>query len=297
MSDSEHRVRELEEQLARELAARQSLELALRESDARFRSMARNLTEMVLAYDMNRRLTFVNPAVAYAHRLLARGYGEAAVHLLGSRRRPRPHAGLLGPPVRGPLLPRGRVPPGHQGRPDEMDGRVVGPDARRERTPGWRAGTRARCHAPAHGGGDALRLREEHYRTLFEDSPFPMWEEDFSERQGASGRAEGARRDRHPRTTCATHRADAEECVRRIRVVDVNRAAREFYGGTRDQLIGDLNRICDDAAYEVVCEEMGALADSNSTYRTEFETQTLSGETRTVTMIVSIEPSPGTGRG
>jgi len=63
MSDSEYRVRELEEQLARELAARQSLELALRESDARFRSIARNLTEMVLAYDMNRRLTFVNPAV------------------------------------------------------------------------------------------------------------------------------------------------------------------------------------------------------------------------------------------
>src|SRR6478672_10125903 len=63
MSDSEQRVRELEEQLARELAARQSLELALRESDARFRSIARNLTEMVLAYDMNRRLTFVNPAV------------------------------------------------------------------------------------------------------------------------------------------------------------------------------------------------------------------------------------------
>ena len=65
---------------------------------------------------------------------------------------------------------------------------------------------------------------------------------------------------------------------------------------TRDQLIGDLNRICDDAAYEVICEEMGALADTNSTYRTEFDTQTLSGEKRTVTMIVSIEPSPGTGR-
>src|SRR5437588_676492 len=27
---------------------------------------------------------------------------------------------------------------------------------------------------------ETLRIREHRYRTLFEDSPFPMWEEDFS---------------------------------------------------------------------------------------------------------------------
>ena len=74
---------------------------------------------------------------AYAHRVLARGYGEAAVHLLGACRRPRSHAGLLGPPVRGTLLPRGGISPGDQGRPDEVDGRILGSDAGRERTPGW----------------------------------------------------------------------------------------------------------------------------------------------------------------
>src|SRR5258708_14743857 len=63
MSDSEQHIRELEEQLAREVAARHKLEHSLRESDARFRSMARNLTEMVIAYDIDRRLTYVNPAV------------------------------------------------------------------------------------------------------------------------------------------------------------------------------------------------------------------------------------------
>ena len=63
MSDSDERIRELEEQLTREVAARRELEHSLRESDARFRSMARNLTEMVVAYNMDRRLTYVNPAV------------------------------------------------------------------------------------------------------------------------------------------------------------------------------------------------------------------------------------------
>jgi PAS domain S-box-containing protein len=55
-------VRQLEEMLARETAARQRLEESLRASEARFRSIARNLTEMVLSYDMDRRLTFVNAA-------------------------------------------------------------------------------------------------------------------------------------------------------------------------------------------------------------------------------------------
>jgi len=38
-------------------------EQALRESEQKLRLMADNLTEMVLAYDMNRKLTFANPAV------------------------------------------------------------------------------------------------------------------------------------------------------------------------------------------------------------------------------------------
>jgi signal transduction histidine kinase len=81
--------------------------------------------------------------------------------------------------------------------------------------------------------------------------------------------------------------------VRRIRVIDDNRAAREFYGATREQLMGDLTRIFDEAAYELICNEMAALAENNSTYRAELETHTLTGERRSVTMIVSLEPSPG----
>jgi two-component system cell cycle sensor histidine kinase/response regulator CckA len=291
MSDSEYRVRELEEQLARELAARQSLELALRESDARFRSIARNLTEMVLAYDMNRRLTFVNPAVqtltGYSPADMEKQQFICWVHADDRDRM---------------LAYWDRLFEGHSFHEEEY--RLVTRDGRMKwmaaswgpmlDESGRQVGVQGRERDVTHRrmAQETVRLREEHYRTLFEDSPFPMWEEDFSSVKELLDELK-ARGVTDVREYLATHRADAEECVRRIRVVDVNRAAREFYGGTRDQLIGDLNRICDDAAYEVVCEEMGALADSNSTYRTEFDTQTLSGETRTVTMIVSIEPSPG----
>jgi PAS domain S-box-containing protein len=139
---------------------------------------------------------------------------------------------------------------------------------------------------------ETLRVREQRYRALFEDSPFPMWEEDFSRVKEFLDELK-TRGVADIRAHLSAHRADAEECVRRIRVLDVNRAAREFYGATREQLLGDLNRIFDDAGYQVVCEEMGVLSAPNSMFRAEFETQTLAGEPRTVTMIVSLEPSPG----
>ena len=290
MSDLEQRVRELEEQLAYELAARQSLELALRDSEARFRSVARNLTEMVLAYDMNRRLTFVNPAVqtltGYSPADLEKQQFICWVHTDDRDRM---------------LAYWDRLFEGHSFHEEEY--RLITRDGRMKwmaaswgpmlDESGRQVGVQGRERDVTHRrmAQETMRLREEHYQILFEDSPFPMWEEDFSQVKKFLDDLK-ARGVTDVREYLAAHRVEAEECVRRIRVLDVNRAAREFYGGTRDQLIGDLNRICDDAAYDVLCEEMGTLANSNATYRTEFETQTLKGETRTVTMIVSLEPSP-----
>ena len=289
MSDLQHRVRELEEQLARELAARQSLEHSLRESEARFRSMARNLTEMVLAYDMDRRLTFVNPAVhtftGYSPSELEKQQFICWVHAEDRDRM---------------LSYWDRLFEGHSFHDEEYrmvtrDGRIKwiaaswGPMLDES---GRQVGVQGRERDVTHRrmSEETLRVREERYRSLFEDSPFPMWEEDFSQVKEFLDDLK-ARGVTDIRAHLWSHRADAEECVRRIRVLDVNRAAREFYGVPRDQLLGDLNRICDDAAYEVICEEMGVLSSHSSTYRTEFETQTLRGEQRTVTMIVSIEPS------
>jgi PAS domain S-box-containing protein len=291
MADFEQRIRDLEEQLAGELAARQSLEHSLRESDARFRSMARNLTEMVLAYDMDRRLTFVNPAVhtltGYSPSDLEEQQFICWVHAEDRDRMLGYWDRLFG---------------GHAFHEEEYrlvtrDGRVKwmaaswGPILDES---GRQVGVQGREREVTHRrmAEETLRIREARYRTLFEDSPFPMWEEDFSRVKEFLDQLK-ARGVTDIRAHLSTHRADAEECVRRIRVLDVNRAAREFYGATRDQLLGDLTRIFDDAAYEVVCEEMGVLSAYNSMYRTEFETQTLRGEPRTVTMIVSLEPSPG----
>jgi PAS domain S-box-containing protein len=291
MSDLPQRIRDLEEQLARESAARQELERSLRESDARFRAMARNLAEMVLAYDMDRRLTFINPAVhtltGYSPADLEKQQFICWVHADDRDR-------MLGYWDR---LFEGHAYSDEEYRLVTRDGRVKwmaaswGPILDES---GRQVGVQGREREVTQRrmAEETLRIREERYRALFEDSPFPMWEEDFSlvkaflDELKTRGAAD-------IRAHLSAHRGDAEECVRRIRVLDVNRAAREFYGATREQLLGDLSRIFDDAAYEVVCEEMGVLSAPSSMFRAEFETQTLAGEPRTVTMIVSLEPSPG----
>jgi two-component system cell cycle sensor histidine kinase/response regulator CckA len=138
----------------------------------------------------------------------------------------------------------------------------------------------------------SLRNEEERYRSLFENTPFPMWEEDLSRvKEYIDGLAAGGVV--NLKSYLAENRAALTECVRRVKVLDVNRAARQFYGvEDKGELLGDLNRFFDERAYEVFCDEIAALAETNSMYQAEFQARTLHGDERTINMIVSLAPSP-----
>ena len=284
------RVRELEELLAREIAARQRVEDALRQSEARFRAMARNLTEMVLAYDMQRRLTFVNPAAqtltGYSAADLEKEHFICWVHTDDRAR-------MLGY--------WDRLYEGHSFHNEEY--RLVTRDGRTKWVSaswgplldesGRQVGVqgRERDVTEQRLAEETLRIRVEHYRTLFEESPFPMWEEDFSQVKEFLDQLK-ARGIADVRAHLLHNHEEARECVRRIKILDVNHAARQFYGAsTKEQLMGDLSQIIDDSAWDVICEEMGAFAAGELVYKAEFETKIISGEMRAVSMIVSRESS------
>ncbi len=297
MAESRHefespRVRELEELLARESAARQRAEEALRQSEARFHFVAKSLTDMVLAYDMDRRLTFVNAAAqtltGYSGAdLMQQGFicwvhPEDRERMLGYW--DRLFEGLSFQEEEYRLITRdGRVKwvAASWGPLIDENGRQVGVEGREREVTERRMAE------------ETLRIREERYRTLFEDSPFPMWEEDFSELKVILDELK-ARGIDDIGAYLAANRAEARECVKRIRVLDVNQAARQFYGAaTKEELMGDLGQIIEEPNWEMICEEMGRLAAGDSMYKAEFETRTMAGELKTVSMIVSIEPSPG----
>ena len=252
--------------------------------------MAKSLTEMVLAFDMDRRLTFVNGAAqsltGYSAADLEQAQFICWVHP-DDRDRMMSHWDHLF---------QGRAFHDEEYRLVTKDGRVKwvtaswGPildDSGRQ------VGVQGHEHevTERHMAEETLRISEERYRSLFEDSPFPMWEEDFSHVKGflEELRARGVT---DLRAHLSANRPDAEECVRRVRVLDVNRAARQFYGAAaKEELLGDLNKIFDERAYENFCDEITALSQQQM-YKAEYQTRTLRGEERTVSMIVSLEAAP-----
>jgi two-component system cell cycle sensor histidine kinase/response regulator CckA len=261
------------------------------------RLIANNLTEMVLAYDMDRKLVFANPAVesltGYSMEELEKANFICWIH-------PDDQARMLA--FWDPLF---------HGKPAyEQEYRLVTKDGRVKSvvsswTPilddsGRQVGVLGReyditlrklAETAQHYSEEKLRGNDEHYRTIFENSPFPLWEEDFSEikRYLDSLRAGGV-------TDVGDHlksnRSAVEECIRRVRILDVNRAARDFYGAaSKEDLLRGLQGMFDEKAFEIFGEEIATLASNNSSFHAEFAVRTLKNEERTVDMIVSIVDS------
>jgi two-component system cell cycle sensor histidine kinase/response regulator CckA len=283
--------------IARESSARRRFEEALRHSETRFRFMARNLTEMVLAYDMDRRLTFVNPAAQTLTGYTSEEFERAEfINWVHPEDRERMHGywdrlfeGKAFHDEEYRLITRdGRVKWVSASWGPILDdlGRQVGVHGReREVTESRMAQETLRQSEQRH------RLNEERYRALFEDSPFPMWEEDFSQLKPYL--AELKRESASLRSYLASHPEAAAECLRRVRVLDVNRTAREFYGAeTKDELLGSLDKIFDEPAWDNFREEIIELDANNSSYKAELQVRTIRGEERTVSMIVSVAASP-----
>ncbi len=260
------------------------------------RLITKNLTEMVLAYDMDRKLVFVNPAVetltgysmhelekenfiCWIHpddqsRMLAKwdtlfqgGSYEEEYRLITKDGRVKWAVSSWTP-----ILDDSGAQVGVQGREFDLTRRKLAETALRH-------------------SEEKLRTDEERYRGLFENSPFPMWEEDFSDvkRYLDSLAAAGVS---DFRAHLTDHRADLEECVRRVRILDVNRRACDFYGALgKEHLMGNLGEMFDERAFEIFRDEMAALWGNNSSFQTEFMTRTLKQEERLVDMIVSIVDS------
>jgi two-component system cell cycle sensor histidine kinase/response regulator CckA len=130
------------------------------------------------------------------------------------------------------------------------------------------------------------------YAALFESAPVSIWHEDFSSVkalldevvQSAGGDLD---------TYLQQHADIVYDCMRRVRVLQVNRLAREFYGAsTQEELVRRLPELFDDGSVAVFREELVALASGAERFESEVTTRTLDGEDRIVQMNVSVLPTP-----
>jgi PAS domain S-box-containing protein len=123
-----------------------------------------------------------------------------------------------------------------------------------------------------------LRESEARYRSLFDDSPLPLWEEDFSEvkKYLDALRAAGvddfkAYFNEHPETV--------RDCASRVRIVNVNRAAVAMYDAeSKEHLLAGLPSVFAQESFDAFAEELAAIAEGKTFFEFEATTRTLSGK-------------------
>jgi len=121
------------------------------------------------------------------------------------------------------------------------------------------------------------RDAERRYRSLFENSPIVVWEEDFSAGKRQLDRIAAAVDD------VPTHLAENPDVVRRltekIRVIDVNENALDHYGASsKDALVENLGRVFTGDAFEAMQGTWTAVAAGETSHRWETVGRTLEGD-------------------
>ncbi len=133
----------------------------------------------------------------------------------------------------------------------------------------------------------AIRESEERYRKIFETAGVSIWEEDFSAVKSALDelRAQGVR---DFRTYLEEHPQFLQKAAASILVRDVNQTTLRMFGAqSKEQLLGELNKIFVPETMEILKEEILAIAEGRTFFEGETINQTLQGERKYIWLTIT----------
>jgi signal transduction histidine kinase len=125
---------------------------------------------------------------------------------------------------------------------------------------------------------EALRQSKERYRSLFEDSPISLWEEDWSDvkRYIDNLQAEGAE---GLKTYFRNHPKAGPQCAKMVKVINVNKASLDLYRAkTKEELFAGLDRVFGEESYDMFIEGIILSANGHAIVEGENITRTLDGD-------------------
>ncbi|MGE4556827.1 MAG: transporter substrate-binding domain-containing protein [Desulfovibrionaceae bacterium] len=139
---------------------------------------------------------------------------------------------------------------------------------------------------------EALRESETRYRSLFEDSPIPLWAEDWSQAKLFFDelRAGGVE---DFQEYFLQHPEEVRECQRRIRILEGNRSAALLYEVGDGEQLGtmDLTFIVPDDGLAQAAMELAALAEGKDFYRHQQVNRTFRGGFIQVDLALVVSPA------
>jgi PAS domain S-box-containing protein len=137
---------------------------------------------------------------------------------------------------------------------------------------------------------EALRENDAKYRSLFEDAPIALWEEDFSEvkRYLDDLRAQGisdleSHFDRHPEAVT--------DCIDRLKIIDINRTTLALFGmGEKTGLHEELKKTLSGEAFDAFKQELLVLSRGQKRFQRVSSIHTGTGGQRFIVVSVWIAP-------
>lgn len=127
-----------------------------------------------------------------------------------------------------------------------------------------------------------LARSQARYETLFNDSPVPLWEEDFTELYSYLNELKSRGID-DLRDYFETNPYELSICASKVRILNVNKAAIFLHGAdNKAHLIESLEDTFTEESFLVFGEEVLALASGKMEFQAEVQVRTLKGEVRCV---------------
>lgn len=136
----------------------------------------------------------------------------------------------------------------------------------------------------------ALRETEQRYRSLFENSPISLWEDDFSAvKQRLDALKQEGVTDIH--THLLVHPELAKECISLVEVVNVNKTTLELYGvQDKETLFDNLARLIGDTATHQWIIELTNIAEGKYTFGMEATNQKMDGSKMDLSLNWAVVP-------
>ncbi|MCX9025841.1 MAG: PAS domain S-box protein [Candidatus Methanoperedens sp.] len=125
---------------------------------------------------------------------------------------------------------------------------------------------------------EVLLEKEERYRSLFEDSPISLWEEDSSgiKKYIDALKSKGIE---NLRTYFDRHPKEVALCASMMKVLDVNKASINLFKAKgKSDLIDGLENIFTERSYETFKDELIAIAEGKTQFESEDIVKTLTGD-------------------
>ena len=141
----------------------------------------------------------------------------------------------------------------------------------------------------------ALHESETRFKSLFEDSPISLWEEDFSlvaaylDELRHSGVTDF-------RAYFENHPDAVVHCAALVKVIDVNKATLKLYTAkSKEDFLASPNVVFTEESFPTFREELIALADGKTGFESETINQTFTGDKLSIALSWSVAPGDDKG--